>query len=235
MRVTEFADYFFAIASAPVVDSAPQRCYHPVGDQTTGSNAMLPDEKFRDLIGRVRRGDPEAARSLVEQYEPMIRRVVRFRLTDSRLRAAFDSIDICQSVLGSFFVRAANGEYDVAGPADLTRLLVGIARNKLAAQARRQAADKRDYKRAKANEVDAEGLAGNVPSPSRYAEAKELLQAVRARFSAEEQQLAQFRQNGMEWIEIAEKVGDNPVALRKRFSRALDRVAGELGLDEDAE
>jgi hypothetical protein len=54
---------------------------------------------------------------------------VRRRLNDPSLYPLFDSMDICQSVLASFFLRAAAGEYDLDGPAQLLRLLVGIARN----------------------------------------------------------------------------------------------------------
>jgi RNA polymerase sigma-70 factor (ECF subfamily) len=195
---------------------------------------MRPDDEFQELIRRVRGGDPDAARELVGRYEPMIRRIVRFRLTDPRLRAAFDSMDVCQSVLGSFFVRAAHGEYDLDGPDQLTRLLVEIARNKLAGQARKQGAGKRDYRRADVG-ADPDVLAGQAPSPSRVAAAKELLDAVRGRLTAEERELAELRQQGLDWAEIAGRVGDNPVAVRKRFSRAMDRVARELGLDDPAE
>ena len=195
---------------------------------------MSPTAEFQDLIRRVRQGDPEAARTLVEQYESVIRRVVRFRLTDPRLRSAFDSLDVCQTVLGSFFVRAANGEYELDEPGQLSRLLVGIARNKLATQARKHAADKRDYRRADAG-ADQNALAGDAPSPSRYAVAKELLQAVRERLTPDERVLVELRQQGLEWAEIAERLGENPAALRKRFSRTMDRISLELGLDEPDE
>ena len=56
--------------------------------------------------------------------------------------------------------------------------------------------------------------------------------AVRERLTPDERLLADLRQQGLEWAEIAERLGDNAVALRKRFSRALDRVSQELGLDE---
>jgi RNA polymerase sigma-70 factor (ECF subfamily) len=195
----------------------------------------MPDNsEFHELIHRVRRGDSEAARVLVEQYASVVRRVVRFGLTDARLRAVFDSMDVCQSVLGSFFVRAAHGEYELNEPEQLTRLLVGIARNKLATRVRRQGADKRDYRR-----VDGAGspdaLVGNEPSPSRCVEAKELLAAVRARLTPEERRLADLRQQGLEWAEIAEQLGDNAAAVRKRFSRALVRVTRELGLEDPEE
>ena len=64
---------------------------------------MADETPFPDLITRVRGGDSAAAAELVRRYEPAIRRVVRLRLTDQRLRRAFDSMDVCQSVLGSFF------------------------------------------------------------------------------------------------------------------------------------
>ncbi len=39
-------------------------------------------------------------------------REVRLHLEDSRLSRSLDSVDVSQSVLASFFVRAAAGEYD---------------------------------------------------------------------------------------------------------------------------
>ena len=40
-------------------------------------------------------------------------------------------MDICQSVLGSFFVRAATGQYKLETPEHLLKLLTTMARNKL--------------------------------------------------------------------------------------------------------
>ena len=53
---------------------------------------------------------------LVRDFEPAIRMEVHCRLRDQRLRRAFDSLDICQSVLASFFVRAASGQYELDTP-----------------------------------------------------------------------------------------------------------------------
>jgi RNA polymerase sigma-70 factor (ECF subfamily) len=50
----------------------------------------------------------------------------------------FDSMDICQSVLASFFVRAAAGQYDLQEPGQLIALLFRMARHKLAHQVARQ-------------------------------------------------------------------------------------------------
>jgi RNA polymerase sigma-70 factor (ECF subfamily) len=79
----------------------------------------MSDNSFAELIHRIRNGDARAAEELVRRYEPAIRLEVRMRLGDVRLRRAFDSMDICQSVLGSFFVRAVAGQYDLNEPEQL--------------------------------------------------------------------------------------------------------------------
>src|SRR5262245_60759327 len=99
---------------------------------------MAEDSDFAGFLGRLRTGDDEAASELVRRYESAVRLEVRIRLVDSRLRRILDTMDIYQSVLASFFVRAAAGQYELERPDQLVRLLVTIARNKVAYQARRR-------------------------------------------------------------------------------------------------
>src|SRR5262245_960432 len=103
----------------------------------------MPEEHFPELIARARAGEERAAAELVRRYEPEIRREVRFVLRDPFLRRTFDSMDVCQSVLASFFSRAALGEYDIDSPQDLKRLLIRMARNKAVDAVRRQRAGRR--------------------------------------------------------------------------------------------
>src|SRR5260370_42257532 len=91
---------------------------------------------FDEFLRRVRAGDEEAAAELVRRYEPLIRREVRLQLEDRRLCRLFDSMDVCQSVLKSFFFRTAAGQYDLDTPEQLQRLLGTMARNKVASAAR---------------------------------------------------------------------------------------------------
>src|SRR5271166_1706119 len=98
---------------------------------------MSESTAFPDFIRRIRAGDNQAARELVERYEPVIRCEVRLRLRDPRLYSRFDWTDICQSVMASFFVRVAVGQYELEGPEQLVRILVSMARNKVAEAARR--------------------------------------------------------------------------------------------------
>ena len=50
-------------------------------------------------------------------------------------------------LLASFFVRAAAGQYDLERPEQLRALLMGMVRNKLAFQLRKQRAQRRDHRR----------------------------------------------------------------------------------------
>jgi RNA polymerase sigma-70 factor (ECF subfamily) len=189
---------------------------------------MAEDAEFASLLRRVRGGDEEAATRLVQRYEPAIRRVVRMRLADSNLRRRLDSMDICQSVLASFFVRAALGQYELRSPADLVKLLGVMARNKVADQARKP----RIPRQAPAAPGDFEELASAGPSPSHQAAMRDLLEQVRAQLTEEERQIAERRALGREWTEIAAELGGSPEALRKQLARALDRVARQLKLDD---
>ncbi len=128
---------------------------------------MDSSDEFEKLIGRVRSGDAAAATSLVAQYEPAVRRAVRIWMLNARLRRSVDSIDICQSVLASFFVRTALGQFHVSTPGQLVKLLVSMARNKVADQIRREQADCRDNRRLEPGDVSDREVVGGGPSPSR--------------------------------------------------------------------
>lgn len=191
---------------------------------------------FQNLIQRIRSGDDQAATDLVRRYEPLIRREVRLRLEDRRLGRLFDSMDVCQSVLGSFFVRAALGEYDLEAPEQLVGLLAKMARNKLASSARKATRQRRDHRRqAGGNDEVLEGVAGVDPSPSEQVSARELLDRFRQHLSKEELELADLRSEGLSWDEIAARLGGKAQARRMQLARAVERAAAQLGLDEDAD
>jgi RNA polymerase sigma-70 factor (ECF subfamily) len=188
---------------------------------------------FRGFISRIRSGDEQAALTLVREYEPFIRREVRLHLQDRRLCRLFDSMDVCQSVLASFFVRTAAGQYDLDRPEQLLKLLVSMARKKLAATARRHRRQRRDHRR---NMADAAGELDRVedvtPSPSQLAAGKELLERFRESLTDEERQLSDLRNQGLAWAQIATQLGGTAQARRVQLSRAVHRVAQKLGLNE---
>lgn len=194
----------------------------------------MADTSVRELLERVRHGDAAAAEELVRTYEPEVRRAIRVRLTDARMRRLVDSIDICQSVLAGFFIRTAAGQYDINTPEELLRLLVTMARNRVIDWARRSQAERRDGRR----EVPLEGVDGqsaqfasHSPGPASVLVNRELIEQVRSRLTADELQVMEQRAEGLGWNEIAATIGEHPNAVRMRLTRALDRVAAELGLE----
>ncbi len=193
---------------------------------------MSAENPFRELIRRVRAGDQDAATELVRHYESAIRRVVHVRLTDTRIQAVLDSMDICQSVLASFFVRAALGQYELDTPAQLLKLLATLTRNKLADQVRKLHVDRREDLPFAGSSSAGGDLLAPQPTPSRQLAARDLLQEVRRRLTSEERQLLELRDEGLDWKQIAAARGGSPEALRKRLARAIDRVAAQLGLEE---
>jgi RNA polymerase sigma-70 factor (ECF subfamily) len=189
-----------------------------------------------DLISRLRAGDAQAAAELVRQYEPVIRSRIRvwLRMQDARLRRVFDSMDVCQSVLASFFARAASGQYDLEQPEQLLGLLVRMARHKLADQVSRQQARRRDVRRVREAGLPAGDVADSAPSPSECYAGQELLEEFRKRLTAEERQIADRRAAGHDWAAIATELGGTADGRRMQLARALDRVSAQLGLDDGA-
>jgi len=194
-----------------------------------------PDDSamFVEFIHRVRAGDAAAAEELVRRYEPLIRREVRLHLEDQRLTRLFDSMDICQSVLASFFIRTAAGQFDLHDPPQLFRLLVTMTRHKLASAARHHYRQRRDARRMlTAGQPRADESVASAGDPGEIVAGNELLVKFRERLTAEELQLAEWRNDGLSWAEIARRLGGTADARRLQMSRAVDRVTRVLGLEE---
>jgi RNA polymerase sigma-70 factor (ECF subfamily) len=193
---------------------------------------MSESHPFEKLIDGIRAGDEQAALEFVKQYEAVIRCQVRLHLTDPRMGRLVDTADICQTVMKSFFVRAALGQYDLDSPEQLVKLLAAMTRNKIASLARKQRVRAADQRRSDYSVL--ENIAGGAgESPSNVVANRELLEAARQRLSTEERRMADLWAQGRGWPEIAAELGGSPNARRMQLVRALDRIARELGIEED--
>jgi RNA polymerase sigma factor (sigma-70 family) len=190
----------------------------------------MPQDEFVDLIRRVRAGDEGASAELVRRYEPAIRIAVRARLTDPKLRRLLDSMDVCQSVFGNFFARAATGQFELERPDQLVALLVTMARNRVTSHAHQQQAARRDQRRI--GPSGAEAAVDPRADPSDQVDGRDLLEAVRGRLSDDERQIAERWASGEAWAEIGQVVGTRPDTLRIRLARALARVRKDLRLPD---
>lgn len=197
---------------------------------------VLSSDEFHALMGRVQAGDPEAASELIRQFEPEIRLEVRVRLRiqDGRVRRLLDSMDITQSVLGSFFAGIAVGRYTPRHPKQLLALLITMTRNKLLTQVRDQRRQRRDIRRVQSMDVAIHDVAGSDASPSQLFAADELVKECRSRLTDEERQLADRRAAGEPWNTIAAQLGGTAEARRKQLERAFARIVRELNLDAES-
>jgi len=189
---------------------------------------------FSELLKRVRRGEPEAAEELVRRYESDIRVAVRTRLSDPALRQQFDSMDICQSVLASFFIRAVAGQYDLRDPTQLVALLTRMAQNKLAMHARSLYRRRRDIRRTTGGNNSSEWLAAAptlASTPCDLAADRELITRAYQMMDDEVRQIADHRVREESWTQIAQALGGTAEGRRKQFSRAMGRIAEQLDIE----
>jgi RNA polymerase sigma factor (sigma-70 family) len=192
---------------------------------------MRDNSVFVELLKRVRNGDGEAATELVRTYESAIRVAVRTRLSDPALRRQFDSMDVCQSVLASFFLRAAAGEYDLRDPSQLVALLTKMTRNKLAMRVGREYRQRRDVRRDVQLAENLTAARRETDEPINQALGRELLQRALALMDSHVREMAECRASGMEWSEIAARLGGSADARRKQFQRAISQIATTLEID----
>jgi hypothetical protein len=186
---------------------------------------------FEELIRLARAGDETASASLTREFEPFIRRFVRFRMRGrsdlDRLRPELDSADICQSVFKSLFVGLRDGRFELCRPEQLQKLLAAMVRFKVATKARRLSVTLREVLELGATQdrVDA------GPAPEKVVEDRDLLETILKRFEGDELDLLVRRLDDQPWTAIAAAVGGTPEGLRKKLTRALERVRDHPGLE----
>jgi RNA polymerase sigma-70 factor (ECF subfamily) len=197
-----------------------------------GSVGASLEADFANLIRRVRAGDAAAAEEIVRRYESAVRAVVRARLFDPGMRRQFDSMDICQSVLASFFVRVAAGQFELERPAQLVALLTKMAQNKLAWHVRYHLQQRRDIRRGRPDLAQTTQPASSSSDPARRVEAKELLERAWQSMDHELREIASRRLEGQSWDQVARAIGGTAGARRMQFERGLNEIAEQIGIEE---
>ena len=181
-----------------------------------------------ELLVQVLQGDEEAARLLVRRYESAIRVAVRTNLSDPRLRRQFDSLDVCQSVLASFFFHLTTGAYDLRVPAQLTALLTKMAQNKVRMRAREQFCQRRDVRRLSQINIENAKIRSCKAGPEEPVDDQELIDRALDMMPPEIRAIADRRMAGELWPAIADAMGGTPDGRRKQFERAVLPIAQSL-------
>jgi RNA polymerase sigma-70 factor (ECF subfamily) len=191
---------------------------------------MAADESFAGLMGRLRSGEDDAARSVFVRFARRLVGLARSHL-GGRLAAKVDPEDVVQSAYKSFFVRHREGELEVGSWDGLWGLLTLITLRKCADRAAYFGAAKRDLGREQAAggtdtgpAIDDLALARD-PRPD---EAAVLAEAVESLFrtveDADERAILELSLQGFSATEISEKLGRAERSVRRLRERTRKRL-----------
>ena len=176
---------------------------------------------FGDLMRQVCEGSQEAAETLLAEYGPYIRQVVRRKLA-GWLRTEFDSLDFVQDVWASFFAQPRSADA-FTKPAALIGFLAGIARHKVVNAYRRRLPDGQHGLRRSLN-----GLASaeqeptsRDPTPSQVAVEKEQWRRLCLGRSELHRRILELLRQGATHAEIGQELGVN-VKTVQRLVRRLE-------------
>src|SRR5437870_4797385 len=70
--------------------------------RTRPREANMATPELKEFLTRLRSGDRQAVEELLRELDPFLRRAIRLRLIDGRLRRVLDTTDIYQSLLKDF-------------------------------------------------------------------------------------------------------------------------------------
>jgi RNA polymerase sigma-70 factor (ECF subfamily) len=190
---------------------------------------MSEDLTFAEVMNQLRAGDQTAAAQVFRRFAHRLIALARGHL-DGRIRAKVDPEDVMQSALKSFFLRHADGQFDLSGWDSLWSLLVVITLRKCGHQVEHFRAACRDLGReqfAAAGDDSAASwqLIAAEPTPSQAAMLAEAVEHLMSALNDQrERQVLALRLQAHSVEEISHQVGRS----ERTVQRILDRVRKRL-------
>jgi RNA polymerase sigma-70 factor (ECF subfamily) len=190
---------------------------------------MAQDPAFEEVMARLRRGDEEAASQVFQRFAGRLIALARSRL-DQRLRQKVDPEDVLQSAWRSFFLRHAEGQFELQSWDSLWSMLVVITLRKCGHQVEYFRAACRDLRREESPAVTDdsapawEALSGE-PTPAQallLAEAVE--QVVGALSDERERQMVELSLQGYTPAEVSARMGRSERTVQRVLSRVRQRL-----------
>ncbi len=188
----------------------------------TGESAPEDANEIATFLEKVRAGDEQAARELLNRYEAEVRLVVRRQLP-KLLRSRFDSLDFLQSVWGSFFRRVRSGPSEFEDSRHLVAFLARAAKNKVIDEYRRAASRKQDMHREEplwGESGRPKELAAQTDTPSQVAQAHEVFDRLQSLLPQDRRSILDLKAEGLSSRDIGERLGIS--------ERTVQRVLEEL-------
>jgi RNA polymerase sigma factor (sigma-70 family) len=177
---------------------------------------------LQEFFAKIQGGDEKVVEAMLQEMDPFLRRVIRMRLLDGRLRRAADTTDILQSLLKDFLRQPAAGEPAKSSSGALCAYLAAAVRHKVQTRLRKE-------RRHVGSLPEDWEPASPEPDVANRVEDQDLAAAIRGRLDESARLLFDLKAEGLTWQEIAEKTGSRADALRMRLNRAVAAVLTDLG------
>lgn len=180
----------------------------------------------RELLTLYEQGQGDAATDLFNRYVARLVSLASSRI-GSGMRGRIDPEDVVQSAYRSFFVRAAEGDFQLNQSGDLWRLLAQITLNKLYKQAQRHTAARRDFRR-EAVAAEERVASGVQPTPAEAAALVEQVQLAVERLSGSEREVLSWYLQGQSVEEIANQLQKSARTVRRLLARGRGLIESQL-------
>jgi RNA polymerase sigma-70 factor (ECF subfamily) len=196
---------------------------------------MPPESSFHALMTRLRAGDPDAAAQLLQRFAGRLIGLARRRL-GRLLRSKVDPEDVLQSVWKSFFVRHAQGQFQLGDWDGLWALLTVLTLRKCGRWAGYYRAARRDVCReaapAPSGAEEAPGLdfLDREPTPEEAAQLADTLGAALKQLDAQDREIVVLSLQGHDSAAVAGQVG----CTQRTVQRVLREVRARLERQADA-
>jgi RNA polymerase sigma factor (sigma-70 family) len=212
--------YFSFLAGGPM---AKDEAGTPAEESQVVTTAM----SDHSLLQRYRRGSEDAATQLYLRYVHRLRGLAEAQMSPGLARQ-MDIDDLVQSVFGSFFRRAGNGDYDVPAGEELWKLFLVIALNKIRGAGAFHHAAKRDARRMVGGPHLDHFLEGAGGDNASFAFLQLVIDEALGRLRPAQRRMVELRVEGYEVAEIAQKTQRSKRTVERSLQQALEKLGNLL-------
>jgi DNA-directed RNA polymerase specialized sigma24 family protein len=197
---------------------------------------MLETSSNQELLDAWRQGNEQAAQILVRRYMVRLTALARSRMS-RKLARRLDAEDVVLSAWRSFFVATNDGRVIVPEDDDLWPILVTLSLRKLARQATRHTAQRRDLREEISldHERSWQAILSREPSPDEAVMLVDELESFMASLNPDDRELLSRRLRGENQAAIAEAMNRSERTIRRSLERIRDLFVKLQQRGEDAE
>jgi RNA polymerase sigma-70 factor (ECF subfamily) len=190
---------------------------------------MTDERTFEEVMARLRAGDEAAATELFQRFAHRLMALARRRL-DPLVRRKADPEDVLQSVFRSFFLRHAQGKWDLGGWDGLWGLLTVLTVRKCGRRVGFYRAARRDIRRevSGGSPEDESGESWEAlarePTPAEAAELAETVEQLLRGLDDRQQQMLVLSLQGYATAEVGAQVGCTERTVERLLERTRKRL-----------